>query len=267
MNPFEGFSDSEPDLEPRDYLLALKPDFDADSQLTAIRWLIHRNRKDDEDHAKEIAEIDAHIKHLKGLSAQHAVDDWVDAIHTSTYHSAAHSMSAVGMLAPLTETIFYQCFCRIGKEFFATCNPPKQHIRWNVTNSAKWDCHFVITNKGREKALARGIIQLAEALDLLPRLPNDLSLTLSALFEYRNNMFHNGFEWPVEERHKFAKKIAVENWPPDWFSAATTDNEPWIYYMTDNFIDHCMNTINQILDATGLFVKDVLVPLRDINQT
>lgn len=79
-------------------------------------------------------------------------------------------------------------------------------------------------------------------------------------------MFHHGFEWPVEERQKFAKRITDEGWPADWLSKAEVGNEPLIFYMTDKFIDHCMNTINQILDATGLFVKDVLVPLQDARR-
>ncbi len=33
--------------------------------------------------------------------------------------------------------------------------------------------------------------------------------------------------------------------------------------MTDPFIDHCLKTINITLDTIGLFVRDVLIPLRD----
>jgi len=165
--------------------------------------------------------------------------------------------------APLTETIFYQCFRGIGSEFFPTSNPLQQHARWNAGHAVQWDCHFVITDKGPKKDIVRRILQLAEAIGLLARLPADLPSTLAALFGYPNNMFHHGFEWPIEERQRFAKRIIDEHWPAEWFSRAETGNQPLIFYMTDAFIDHCQNTINRVLDTIGLFVRDVLLPLRD----
>ncbi|SRR6266566_5122138 len=255
-----------PELEPRDYLFILNLDFDIASQLIAIGGLLQRNLKADEATAKEIKDIEEHTRDLKGLSAEWAVDRWVDELHHSTYQSAAHSMSAVGMIAPLTETIFYQCFRGIGAEFFPATNPFQQHARWNAAHAVQWDCHFVITDKGPKKDIVRGIIQLAEAVGLLGRLPADLPPTLSALFGYRNNMFHHGFEWPMMERHRFAKRIADDHRPAEWFFTATSGNEPWIFYMTEPFIEHCLNTIHRSLDAIGLFVRDVLIPLRGARQ-
>ncbi len=110
MSTFEGLETGIPELEPRDYLFSLKLDFDVDSQLIAIGGLLHRHRKADEAQEKEIEAIEEHTRHLKGLSADLAVDSWVDEIDRSAYQSAAHSMSAAGLLAPLTETIFCQCF-------------------------------------------------------------------------------------------------------------------------------------------------------------
>ncbi len=252
-----GCSDATPELEPRDYVYALKLlDFDVDSQLIAIRGLLHRNRKADEEQAKEIKDIEEHT----------AGDQWVDEIDQSIYQSVAHSMSAVGMLAPLIETIFHQCFRVIGNEFYPTSHPMKQHARSNAAHALQWDCHFLITAKRPRKNVVRGILQLAEAVELLTKLPSDFAPTLSALFAYRNNMFHHGFEWPVGERQRFAKRIADEHWPADWFLHATTGNEPWIFCLTDKFIEHCLTTIDQTLDATGLFVRDVLVPIRDAHS-
>ena len=263
MSIFKGMDTGLPELESRDYLFSLGLDFDPDSQLIAIGGVLHRNRKADEAQAAEIKALGNHANHLKGLPSEWAVDAWVDELHYSTYQSAAHSMSAAGMLAPLAETVFYQCLRGMGTHFFHAANPVQKHDRWAAAHGLHWDCHYVITDKGPKKDIVRGIIQLAEAVGLLPRLPADLPKTLAALFGYRNNMFHHGFEWPKKERERFAKRIGDEHWSPGWFSTATSDNEPWIFYMTDTFIDHCLNTINQSLDAIGLFVKDVLIPLRD----
>ncbi len=251
-----------PEPEPRDYLLYLKLDFDVDSQLNAIGAALRRNRNADEQIEKEIKTMEEHTRHLTGISAQWGLDSWIDALHYSTYHSAANSMSAVGMIAPFIETVFYQCLRGIGTEFYPASHPSQPHARWAANPAVQWDCHFVVTDRTPEKNLVAGIIQLSEAVGLLARLPADLPPTISALVAYRNKMFHHGLEWPMDERRAFAERIAREKWPADWFSKAETGNEPWIFYMSDKFTDHCLNTIQQTLDVSGLFVRDVLLPLR-----
>jgi hypothetical protein len=91
---------------------------------------------------------------------------------------------------------------------------------------------------------------LAEATGPISHLPNDLEPTLQARFGYRNKMFHKGFEWPVKERTNFERRIPEEGWPPEWFAEATTDEAPWIFYLTDTFIDHCLS-IDQIIEGLG----------------
>ena len=61
-----------------------------------------------------------------------------------------------------------------------------------------------------------GILQLLDAIDMADHMPDDLRPMLSALFEYRNKMFHLGLEWPLEERQRFDKRLS--KWPREWFS-------------------------------------------------
>jgi len=253
-----------PELEPRDYLYALKLDFDIDSQLIAIRGLLNRNQKATAERAVELRAIEDHIHRVTGIHADWAVDDWVDHLHHSTYQGAAHSMSAVGMLAPLVEAIFYQCLRGIGNRFFSGNRPARSHSRWNAIHAIQWDCRWFIDEKRPHKKairdVVRGILQLSDAIGLKDRLPADIEPTLSALFAYRNSMFHNGFEWPTEERDRFAKRIESKGWPHDWFSVATSDNEPWIFNLSDKFVLHCLTTIDGALDTIGVFIRDELLP-------
>ena len=92
-------------------------------------------------------------------------------------------------------------------------------------------------------------MQLAEAVGLTAHLPDDPRPTLQALFECRNKMFHCGFEWPTVERERFQKRTA--DWPSDWFATATSDHKPWIFYMTDTYINHCLTTIDSVLGGVG----------------
>jgi len=75
---------------------------------------------------------------------------------------------------------------------------------------------------------------------------------LRALFAYRNKMFHWGFEWPPEERKAFAAQIA--QWPSNWFATATEDGNPWIFYLTDVFVDHCLEQVDQVVLGIGAYV-------------
>jgi len=247
-------------LEPRDYIIYnLEVDFDIDSQLLAIRGLLSRNRNADKSISDEIKELKERTCYLKGLAADRAVDEWVDQIYYSTYQDAAHSMSAVGALAPFYETIFFQSFKGIGKRFYSAKKHYKIHDRWNAAQDIQWDCHYVIANGRIHKDIVKGIFQLSDAVGLSERFPSDLKAVLPALFTYRNSMFHHGFEWPVEERERFAKRIQNEGWPKDWFSVATHNDNPWIFFMSDNFIQHCDKTIELVLDAIGCFVRDELL--------
>ncbi|MFN2533426.1 MAG: hypothetical protein ABR555_19245, partial [Pyrinomonadaceae bacterium] len=121
-------------LEPREYLYALGLDFDVDAQLIAIRGILRRNREATAELAAEIEKIDEHTRRLRGVRAEVAVDAWVDQIHHSVYQDAAHSMSAIGMLAPLVETIFYQSFRGIGNRFYPAGAPAKSHERWKAAH-------------------------------------------------------------------------------------------------------------------------------------
>ena len=67
-------------------------------------------------------------------------------------------------------------------------------------------------------------------------------------------MFHQGFEWPLDERKKFVSRIKKENWPVGWLDMATTDGDPWCIYLSNSFIWHCIETIEKVIESIGLFV-------------
>ena len=259
--PKDLITESEVQLDLRDHLFLLNLSLDIQSQLVAIREVLTRQQQASKAFGAEIDKIEAHARKLTGVLNERAVDEWIDRVHHSVYQDAAHSMSAVGMLAPLIESLFHECYQGIGREFFPLTAPLIPHGRWNAAHSFQWDCHFVIeANREARKDLVCGIRQLADATGLAPLLPKDLDKTLSALFGYRNKMFHYGFEWPVAERQRFTKRILSEAWPRDWFLQATSGEEPWIYYLSQAFIDHCLATIEQILDGFSTLVRDELVP-------
>lgn len=71
-------------------------------------------------------------------------------------------------------------------------------------------------------------------------------------------MFHHGFEWPLDERQAFGRRMENEGWPSDWFVSATQDGDPWIFYLTKAFIAHTFATIATVLEGFGNFIRDEL---------
>lgn len=246
----EGFEN----VEPRDLAgVLLHRNYEA--ELTAIRILLFRHRQADKGLQDEIKSLEER----PGFRSEQAVDRWLELLQFSTYQGAAHSMAAVGMLAPLVESIFDGAFKRAHEEFFLTENSIAKHPRWEWATQAQWDCHLVYDKNGKHtKDIVRGILQLSEAIGLAPHLPRDLKSMLEALFEYRNKMFHCGFEWPLEMRNKFVKRITDAGWPSNWFEMATSDGVPTIIYLTDVFVDICLKRIDRTIDGMGAFAAERL---------
>lgn len=242
-------------LEHDSYLFMLQLDFSPQSQLAAIRSLLRRNADADEALEAEIRQLEDHAKTLEGVWNEAAVDNSIDLMHQSVYQDATHSLAAVGMLAPFIETIFSECFGAIGQSFSGGGPMPSRHIRWTAPAGKMWDCHYLKTRKTCEKNLVEGIMQLSAATDLSQYLPADLKLSLTALYEYRNKMFHNGLEWPTRVRTAFQKRITEAKWPPEWFSRATSGGEPWVFYMSQQLIDHCLQISESVLDGFSSLLK------------
>ena len=246
------------ELSDRDFACVLLPDLDYDAQLAAVRNLFRRHHEFDQTFTDDIRQIEQHARQAKGLRNERLVNEWIVRINASVYQMAAHSMAAVGMLAPLMESIFYQAFQAARLLLSATVNPECDHYRWQRPAEDQWDCHFVWKHGRRSTNLVEGIMQLSDAVELSPYLPNDLKFILQALFEYRNKMFHCGFEWPVLERHRFARRIDTSGWPIDWFAKTTIGGNPWIFCLTDTFTSHCLDAIECIIEGMGAFARDKL---------
>ena len=185
------------------------------SQLFAIRMLLMRQSNSDVQLESEITRIENIARTSEGRANELAVDRYVELAHDSIYQSAAHSMAAAGMLAPLLESIFNELFEQFGRK-----KPKGQLVR-----------HVV--------ALIDD-----ESVGLREYMPASLDETLDALFLYRNKMVHHGLEWPPRQRKLFARRL--KDWPEAWFSCSTSDGSPWMFYMTSEFVDQCLDMVESI---------------------
>lgn len=208
------------------HLLLEKMDYDA--QLFAIRSLLVREENAAQDREDRIAEVDELARRSRGAANYHAVEEWVDLVHGSCYQGAAHSTAAVGMLAPFIESVFRHAF-------------PDDFRR--IANR----------EENRRLPLAEKIGKLVVEVEVREYMPDELEATLAALFAYRNKMFHFGFEWPSKELEHFEEQVETSGWPGDWFSVATSDDRPWMFYMSPEFIDHCLELVEQVVKGIERF--------------
>lgn len=251
------------DLTNRDYAELLLEDVDLEAQLIAVRSLLRRSAQADTDLAAEIEELAKRAGEARGEYGLHLENSWVDHLHGSVFQDAAHSMAAVGMVVPMLESLLTATFVGI-RDLSDPAVPvtPTGHRAHFLGDQHFWDPHYLYGATRGLKDIARGAVQLAESTGLSSFLPADFATVADALFTYRNRMFHHGFEWPKAERVKFAALIVDKGWPANWFARSESDHEPWIFYMSDDLINHALGWFDALLEGIGAFIQGQYPHLR-----
>lgn len=245
-----------PEIEPRDHTLALLDEFDIEAQLIAIRALLNRNRDDEARTREDIQQLDRYIRnaiHRDPEYQAHLEGQWADELHSSVFQDAAHSMASVGMLAPFVESLFVAIFQKLRAKSSSVVPIDKRRL---ASDDLFWDPRRYFDGGQAKENTPAGIQQLAKSIGLQKHLPEGYGKCLNAILAYRNNMFHNGFEWPVDRRRDFAKLMKNDGWPEEWFKKSQKGGEDWIFYMSDAFIQHCIEVIEGVLDGVGQYLKE-----------
>ena len=196
-------------------------DMDYDIQLNTIRELLGILRQHLKEVEFKISELESLAAGTRGSANDYAVEEWVYHMHFSTYQEAAYSMTAVSMIAPFIEAIFRQYF------------------------------------EGRGNPIVRGslvdsIMIRTKETGISDYMPPYLEHTLRALFEYRNKMLHFGLEWPDHKLRKFKRRLESSG-RDSWFDYSTANDEPTMLYMSSEFVLHCLNTVEEIIDGMAKF--------------
>ena len=104
------------EISKRERALFLIHEYDLEAQLLAIKDVVRRIRQSDEVLAAQIQALDAEIRKSRDEYVYQLQDCWIDELHNSVFQDAAHSMSAVGMLAPFVESLFVAVFNGLRKD-------------------------------------------------------------------------------------------------------------------------------------------------------
>lgn len=245
-------------LDDRDYLFRLLDSIDWDAQLEAVSAVLARNRAAAERVSSDIDQLGERARTYDGPYHDHVVGQHVDAMYRSSYSDAAVSLSAIGMIVPMMESVFSQSFQALGAMYDAKAMQPPEHQRWKRagTHEKRWNCQWYFGQDGARNDIICGIPQLSEATGLSPYLQEDITDWIAAMLTYRNRMFHGGFEWSLEQRDQFEKLIVEKAWDK-YFQSARTGDKPWIFYLRDEIIDDMPNRMASILNSFGVFAKNL----------
>lgn len=239
-----------PDPSTLDMFVGSLKFMDYESQLIAIRQLLDQHRQTAGHALTELRTIE---EIAENSASERIVDDRVDLLHGMVYQDIAHSMAAVGLIVPFLESLFGHVFHFVGQKADTSGTVIYDHERWRKSAKRRWDCCYQWRNGSWKRSTVEGILQLAHLSDMARHLPRDLKSVLSALYAYRNKMFHCGLEWPIDEREGFEERLTRENWPCEWFAKARTGDDPWVFYMSPEFVDHCLLRIEEIADGVGAY--------------
>ncbi|CUX06668.1 Yma [Agrobacterium tumefaciens str. B6] len=246
-------------LDDRDYAHYLIADLDLEAQLIAIRAIIARNAAAAKDASDQIDKMAEWARQSKGRVSDHATDLWVDEMHASVYSDAAASMAALGMFAPLIESIFTHTFRALHRMYRSSETPFPAHERWTRLPEEmidRWSANIYVDVEAARTDLPAGIKQLSHAVGLSKFITKSDFRLVNALLNYRNRMFHMGFEWPLEDRQKFEKLVNQNRWET-FFTSSRHGNEPWIFYLTDSTVDGLPDWVDELITKIGLFARSL----------
>ena len=126
----------------------INPNPELRSQCVAIRSVLQRNQEAEDQASARIRELEADIRRHR-YPPHWADHHWVTQMHDWTFLEAAHSMAAIGLIAPLIESLFSQ-----------TVTYFKDAQIWKESR--------------RRVGIAKAFLQIAENIDLRRHMPDDL---------------------------------------------------------------------------------------------
>ena len=163
-------------------------DFDYASQLQAARDLLTHNVQADVALADDIRDAEGWVSQSSGDENDFAVDHTVELIFRSIYQRVGAQYGGSWRDHSIHRSGLQRCY----------------PTGWRGITSGRFCEESTEDHQPCWKWTATCLIKLA--------------ITTNALFRYRNELFHWGFEWPPHVRRNFEE--AMNSWSSDWFEVA-----------------------------------------------
>lgn len=196
---------------------------------------------------------DGYANHVDtAIDAEMEGDPTIDlvtpAFADTCFAAVAQSLAFITTTAAFVESFFRKCLPDMATRFSGKYDQGHDRFRkYGTLNPSFWD-PTKPTTKG--DTITRRILDILEGSELITRMGPEFSTVLDAIFKYRNQMIHSGFEWPLKERQKFAATIREGKWP-HWFFISTVDDEPWCFTITPLFRKACLDLCERSVSTFG----------------
>lgn len=268
-------------IEPDSYFT---PNYDPYMQLGGIRQFINCLRMESAGNYSTI-EVS---KHTGRYQSEHGGDAWADDCAEAMYFEATISGAIVASLAQYIEGFFSYEFYRVSKNspqslqansrrynsIFAWIErdlerkegkqlgkKPSAHAKTSKLKIDKkaskhfWDPHWYIQEDGKQKGnIANGIVELCKLFKLNRNLPENFELLLTAIFQYRNYVMHNGVEWESDKIRKF--KQIDDGLAFNAFEWSKRNGEEYIAFISDDLINSALHFCDACLEHIWCFTPD-----------
>jgi hypothetical protein len=199
------------------------------------------------------------------LAAKKAGDElgYEECFYEAIYADAAFSHSAVSVLAPLFESIFDHESAAFKSHFANHLDSLVCHQRKRAPEQF-WKYSRYLKDEGDWVGdIGKGVIQFINVFGIMGKFPQNFAAVVEALFTYRNCAFHGGFEWAVKRRKKFREDIDKNKWQ-DWFENSRSAGQPWMFMMTEKFVQTCFDMAIDTANAFHLAKFEISGRLRPL---
>lgn len=242
-------------LTPQDFVGMTIPELSYEMHLSAMKGIIRRGREGLADVGRRLDEINARGQE-HGLDERNQ-DYRGELFYEHMFLASANSLVASALMASFLDRFFRALFKALkeGHEAELGARIPG-HVRWTMTDGPWLPAKATVSGQGP----AFGLKELSDAIGLA--LPPRFLLLYDALTTYRNNTLHDSLEWDSARLAEMSRRIVDRGWDPAWFDVTTTTHSgqapvPSMYALEDRFVDEMLAGIDEMLQAVGLFLKDL----------
>jgi len=234
----------------------ITPNYDPSMQLRGIRQFVQCLRMESAGNSSSIAIA----RNIQAYNHERGGDAYADDCADAMYFDATVSGAIVASFAQFIEGLFKYEFFRLSQNRpesiklnskrykgieSAIASDKKNKTANNVAIKKKatlayWDPHTIVSNEGKcVTNIADGISELCRLYEIENNMPKGFSDTLTAIFQYRNYVMHNGVEWEDKEIRKF--KANTDKLSFDAFQWSTRNGVESIAFISDQFINHTLS--------------------------
>jgi hypothetical protein len=230
------------------------PDYDPYMQLHSLRKVIDALL---ESSSAKQRDID-NAKVINGYSGERGGDNYADDCCESMYFDAFVSSSIATCVTQYIESVIRY---EVRKLLYYDTNQiiNLEHKRakgfdpsTNFDDFWEPSIYWSSKKKRKETNFVLGSFQLMDSIGYLSKLPINFKETLELLYCYRNNVMHNGVEWPPNLRKTF-KGLLTRNQHDNFFNWATSGNVQTIAYMENSYISYLLDFCEKLQKAFDSF--------------